>query len=216
MVPHSHATSLEALLMQKMDKEILQAEESDWMERLDASIRRAEQREQKTRNGLTPLRKKQTAARPSLLFALSPRPSSPWLMVAEQLQKGHSRRRSREEAAQRCYYDPLSVEGLEYVLATKLIPRHLGARWKTRKQLEDYFMRKFHRGQNPRQLGREDPIFFKGFRLRLCSANPSAWRLHVYGYRTTVDAFLLCLAGIFDKALQKQQHQKYAPLVARK
>jgi hypothetical protein len=120
------------------------------------------------------------------------------------MENAKARRRAREDAAC-CYYDPSSVEGLEYVVATKLIPRHLGTRWKARKELEDYFMRKFR--QDWKQQ-RQDPMFWNGFRLRLCSANPNAWRLHVYGYRTTVDAFLLCMAGIFGKALRKQQQQQ--------
>ena len=213
--------------MQKMDEEILRAEESDLMQRYDVSIRRAEQQlqqhhqdeeEEEAKNGPKPFRTKKPTPLPLLPLVMSTRPPSPWLVVAEQMRNAHARRIARVDAAACCYYDLSSVEGLEYVVATKLIPRRLGTRWKTRKHLEDYFVRKFQRDlkQQQQQL-RDDPMFWKGFRLRLCSANPSAWRLHVYGYRTTVDAFLLCLAGIFGKALRKQQQQEEenAPLIVK-
>ena len=223
----------EAQLMAEMDQQIFLAEQAERMQRVDASIhRRAEpqQPQQLQQPETAPYQHEPITTPPktnnnnnnnnnnnkTASVPLSRRPPSSWLFVAEQLPLAQARRRAREETAaakERCNhgadcYDPSSVVGLEYVTATKLIPRHLGARWKTRQQLVDYFLRKFRNEQRRQQQQQPTPLFWEGFRLRLCSANPSAWRMQVHGYRTTVDLFLQCLAGIFGKALQKQQQQQ--------
>ena len=205
---------LESRLMQSLSDRIVEAEEAELMQRYDARIRRAEakQQQRQRRNEHNPIR--------SILRNTGEDnknnndDDNPWSDLEDETTVAACalRRTAYERRLQARTFpnrDALfdSVDGLEYVKATKLIPRYIGARWTQRNDLEEYFVRKFksHEGL---QLAKHK-IYWKGFRLRLASANPNSWRLEVYGYRRTVNLLLQCLARMFGKAIEAQKkHQQ--------
>jgi len=221
---------LEAHLMQKLDDEILRAEEADLLERYDLSIREQEQAEQEQQREADLLERYDLSIREqeqaeqqqeeeeqeqqqqqdennaeSVIFDLE---QSPWLDSALSMAAFRQRIQARKaaELAQE-FPDPEVLyadvcQEMVFVKATKLIPNGLGERWASRKDLEAYFVKKFrsHEGASLKS-----PLDWKGFRLRLRSANPTSWRLEVYGYRHTVDLLLRYLRRMFGKALKKQQ-----------
>jgi hypothetical protein len=84
-----------------------------------------------------------------------------------------------------------SVQGLEYVQASKLLPRNCiwmnpedtGSRPKITKSIVRNMADRFAR---QKML---PPVYYSGFRAELRSAHPDAWRLIVMGYRKTVQMF---------------------------
>lgn len=200
---------LEKQLMREMDERILAAEEAALMKRIDRNIRRAEAKE-KERSIV------------EQLMSTKHHPL-PWAHLDDPAHRTavQKRRRARERAEKQqkqqqagtkqfprgLCYDPSSVHGLEFVKVTKLLPRRLGARWKTRQLLEDYFVRKF-RTREGAELLKKEPAFAQGFHLRLRSANANSWRLEVQGYRPAVDLLFQCLARMFNHAIQKQQQRE--------
>ena len=171
----------ETRFMNQLDEQILHAEEREMMARYDANIRKAEIIEQRA-IGSAVLKDKDT-----------------WSDMDDEGEEDEtpSRRRrklwnAKDEIEE---LDHSSIEGMEYVKATKLIPRNLGQRLKTRKEVEQYFVKKFRKHEGASL----QPVDWMGFRIRLQSANPNSWRLVATGYRKTVNLLLIYLAGMFRK-----------------
>jgi len=197
---------LESQLMQSLSDRIVEAEEADLMQRYDARIRRAEaKQQQRRRNEHSTIRS----------IIRNTDDDNPWSDLEDEAavaacalrRTAYERRLETRSFPNRdALFD--SVEGLEYVKATKLIPRYIGARWTQRNDLEEYFVRKFKSHEGLRLA--KHKIYWKGFRLRLASANPNSWRLEVYGYRRTVNLLLQCLARMFGKAMEAQKKKQQA------
>ena len=203
---------LESRLMRSLSDRIVEAEEAELMQRYDARIRRAEAKQQRRRRRIehSPMR---STIRNTGDDNKNNNDDNPWsdledetAVTARALRRTAYERRleARTFSNRDALFD--SVEGLEYVKATKLIPRYIGARWTQRNDLEEYFLRKFKSHEGLRLANHK--IYWKGFRLRLASANPNSWRLEVYGYRRTVNLLLQCLARMFGKAMAAQKKQQ--------
>jgi hypothetical protein len=169
---------VETHLMQQLDERILQAEELDMMERYNNSIATAEQQQESAA----------AVVNDDGLWSDIDR-------VGEQVRRPSKRLDAEDDFEG---LDPTSVEGMEYVRATKLVPRrYLGDPGATRQELEHFIEKKFRKDSTNRLR----PVHWMGFRIRLESANPNSWRLVVTGYRQTVDLLLVSLERIFKKRI---------------
>jgi len=194
---------LESQLLNKLDEKIQQEEEEELLDRYDKSIRAAEEREATQKND-----NDSRATDKVVIAGVQPRKTK--VLKEEDTWSDME----DDERPRRIFIDdfdnddnvpravgriiPGSIEGLEYVRATKLIPRYLSKRLKSRKEIGRHFEKSFRK----REGCSMEPVYLMGFHVRLESANPNSWRLVVTGFRKTTDLFLQSWERRFQKGRQ--------------
>jgi hypothetical protein len=173
----------EAYFMEFLNERILIAEERELLEHYDRSITKAERLTQASSSlSITP-----TTANVgrSACFPLENKRGTVLSVV------GDNGRRPKL-----CLDVKHVVQSLQYVKVVKLVPRSFLGREDGRTLpcivLEDAILEMF-KNDALHRLSRS--FHWKDFQIRLQSANPSSWRLHVAGYRQTVDLFLTTFKG---------------------
>jgi hypothetical protein len=200
----SELLKLESQLLDRLDGRILQAEEKEMMDRYDAIIRVAEEENTET-NVMVPQNnnRSDTIIRGGDDIANKRRrkvlrDEDTWSDMDDEKPKCIDLDTNSTKNVKGLIQ---SIEGLEYVRATKLIPRYLSKRLnKSRKDIESNFEKSFRK----REGSSLQPVYLMGFGVRLESASPNSWRLVVTGFREATDLFLQSLERRFRTGIQQE------------